>query len=336
MIALLFTFVTTAMYADYPLTEFNGYQEDSFGRWFVKGEVLCWQAQEDRLNFVSYQPLLPSIQPVRGNSLGFDWKLGFRLGFGYYEPCEDIYTSCCWTSYKNEVSRHVPTDGTTFARISALFPDFTNVDVSFFDSQANWKLNYNVIDWEVGSPGCISRLFVITPFFGLRAAVIDQNYGNQLDFILISSQQREETFFRQARNDYQAAGIRAGLNLQSYLWCGFSTFVKVAGSLLYGTFDVADDIVEINKDIATGNIVSIQSLDFVRRDNRLRPNLEVALGIQWTAGLFDNTKHITFKVGYEFIAWYKQNQFRRCLVPNRTRTDALEIQGLQWTARLDF
>lgn len=323
----------------YPNSYKNGFAGCS-SHWFAKGEVLCWDTRDNRFPFVQFRPFNPPINPAtvaeKRAALGLDWKLGCRLGVGYRDPCDRIYVAAYWTHYKNKDSRQFISNPGVFARIEAPFPDFIPTDVSSFNSTAGWKLDYNIADLEIGVPVCITRRFVLSPFIGVRATAIQQKYNNLLNFITLADPGSEETFTRRGINHFRGAGVRAGFDMQSLLWCGINFYGKIAGSAVYGKFTIQDDVLELSRQISTGIVLFEEQLDFPNNNVRLRANLEAAFGLQWSACLFQSTKRLTIKLGYEFVSWYRQNQLITHLDKTKRRSAGLEIQGLQLGARFDF
>lgn len=320
-------------------------------QFFVDGELLYWKVQEEGLEYIKYTPGIPNPEPdilpipLKTNIAepNFNkWAAGFRVGVGYKGDCGNWYTSLTYTNFTNRYSGHVEAPasaGLSYGIVNRALNvgPTTTIVADSFSAEAHWKLNYNILDWELGAPACLNNKFAVTPFIGLRAAFIDQRYNNDVAGILLVSTLPTTSFLHseRAENDFNSAGIRTGVDMRWKAFCGFGVYAKASTSLLYGRYKIVDNFFDTESLIATDTL-TVELIDgFRNRHSRLKVNLEGAIGIEWTKQ-FCNAGLFTARLGYELIHWFNQNRLPSSILLNASRDYDLGIQGLQLLARYDF
>jgi len=300
---------------------------------FVEADILYWKAAEDGLEYIRFNQDLPadSVASLTSAEPKFDWDPGFRLGVGYNGDCDAWYSALTWTHYNtkadSQVSRLPSGPGYLVNTRSLLNGVTLLLPVSQFTADAEWKLAYNTIDLEVGAPYVINQRFVATPFMGLRGAFINQKFNNTVTTV---SSPGATIRAEQAKNDFNALGVRAGVDTSCNLGSGFGVYLKAAASVVYGKFKIFDSVATTFTALPSTSI-----LGFEQSLHRVRANLEGAFGAQWTQA-FNNNQSLTVRLGYELVHWFDQNQFPGPVTTESTRSSSLGLQGLQLTGRYDF
>lgn len=301
--------------------------------WFVDAEFLYLQAKEDGLDYLRYSRIPNAESPgvtfkSHAAAPNFKWDGGFRFGAGYRNDEENYYSSLTWTYYRSKSKGHVegPLRADKLYYISKRDTAQNNLPFDLVDSftgGASWRLEYNTIDWEFGTPICLNQRFVLTPFMGLRGAFIEQRFRNHISTL---NGDFDTTRSEKVKNSYYSGGVRAGFGLLVELCEGFTLFGNASGSLQYGRFDVKDKI-----DSNAARFIANSST----RRCRIRPNLESTVGLQWTTCLCESS-YLTLQLGYEMIYWFDQNQIPGQIQPDLTHSSGLSLQGLQVAAIYDF
>jgi hypothetical protein len=276
---------------------------------FVYGEFLWLKAQEEGLEYAISQTSTTSLGgaafPLQGgNVLGFsngthdwDWNPGFRVGFGYYMNHDAWCVNAYWTyiRIKNDKNSTKPSNGVLLPLWMPAYLNFAGDDTACSHASERWTGKFNTLDIMMGKPFHPSRFFILQPFFGIRAAWIDQD--------IIARYTLSDTVKMIAKNDFWGVGLRGGFESEYLMGCGWNLFGHLSTSMLYGKFDTSQQL-----GYGTyGNYELDQ--DFYKNN----PNLEMKLGISWGQFFAKNTYHVSLKVAYEFHQWFKQNQLRRFL-----------------------
>lgn len=298
------------------------------------GDFLIMQAQQDGLEYAMVDSDGAGTFPLRGGNVqGFssdghhwDWDLGFRLGFGFYLNHDVWNVDARWTYF----NFHEDTP-TTVHNNAVLFPFWIpaaeGVNATNVAASAMWKMHFNTLDLSLGKPHHISRYVVFNPFFGIRAAWIDQDffarYQGQVDTGLNAEMR--------AKNDYWGVGVRAGLDTEWWLGSGFNLTGMAAASILYSKFDVSQDLA-----------AAVHGYQIDDEFYHNTPNFEIHLGLTWGTNFNKQRHRFSLGAAYEFHYWWDMNRFRRFTAGNGTlmndvvsRGD-LTMNGVRIRAMFDF
>ncbi len=163
--------------------------------YFVFGDALFLKAQEEGLDYavVDHSPVIafdnasgqsPQHHGKFKNGTGA-WDWGYRVGLGYNFSYDHWYVGVTWTQFNTENTRHASPD----LDKESLFPTRTGgvsdgglavaplFIVYFADkAKAEWELKYATLDLELGRYSRINKFLSLTPFIGLRAARILQDF----------------------------------------------------------------------------------------------------------------------------------------------------------------
>lgn len=215
-------------------------------------DFLWWRAYEEGTTLgcrESFYGFITRTEPFirerlynnsRVKNLHTHYDPGFRLGIDSICLCNGWDAAIVWTHFHTGASArsHNLCDhrGTTFLvpaweRISGLFPE---------KAKASWKLEMDLVDFEIGSKFYASSCFVLRPLIGIRTARIAQSYRTAsyasdtgmtqgLSNVFISKTKSTGTFL--------ALGPRVGLSMEYRLGCGLAFFGEAATSILFGRFD---------------------------------------------------------------------------------------------------
>lgn len=150
------------------------------------GDFLYWYARETNLSYAgnittvraTTDPAVTTLVFCLNSLENFDtkWDPGFRVGFGWDFRLD-------WTYMHNHNKNSTSTPTSTFSipgeGESALVnpwictsfnPGSAGTNIFFTDIVANWKLNFNSIDLDVGRKYWLSKCFNLRPYAGLRGA----------------------------------------------------------------------------------------------------------------------------------------------------------------------
>lgn len=205
---------------------------------------LYWQAQEQGLVYtfeqdnpgVSLPPLgnpatATTINNGRFKEIPATWTPAFSLALGYLFVDSTWEINAKWT--RLETSSSSSSSGPNLTAF--LLPvDFGDGSFHVFDATGTWKLHYNTLDFFFIHPTCVDSSFFLRPFFGLKAAIIDQRLeGDYRGNSLTGPGQYK------GKNDFRSIGSGTGVDLMWRLNSHWSFLGKMGMALLYGKFDLS-------------------------------------------------------------------------------------------------
>ncbi|HAB98631.1 MAG TPA: hypothetical protein DCE71_02265 [Parachlamydiales bacterium] len=311
---------------------------------YVHVDGLAFQAKQDGMEFaISNSEFDPSTSPTTGISngevLGFsndhsdwDYNPGLRFGMGFYLDHDAWQVDFTWTwlnitNYKNE---SIPPSSTNALIPEFLIPGSESATMSATNNtvSASWKASYNVLDARLGKPYYVSRYLILNPHFGVRAGWIDQHfsvdYGGAYSGVARA--------IAHSDNDLWTFGARTGLNTDWILGKGWSLFGNVAGSLLFGKFDIDQHL-----DYGDSDGYNLDD-DFYQNVT----NVEIALGLSWGQHFDKNKYRVGLRAAYEFHEWFDINNIRKFYGPSpyyandRVARGNLNLNGFSLSLSLDL
>lgn len=183
-------------------------------------------------------------------------------------------------------------------------------------ASADWKLNFGTLDLELGKNLSTSWIAAY-PFFGLRAAWIHQTY--QLNYsaaynLNIVTPPTDLSFTNDNsadfHSDFKAIGPRLGSDFLFPLSLCFNIVGTLGCSLVYGQFDVRQNVNGASPTDDTGSplpVLGLLETTLHNKFNRLRANFDSEIGVQW-ARSWRNCE-LSLGVSYLFSLWLNQLEF---------------------------
>lgn len=251
--------------------------------WIISFDLLYWRALQNGLEC----GCRPEIKDK--------WDLGYRIGLEYDFTCPEWDISAYWTHFHNQ-SHHGNHDG----------------------DHAHWKLKFNTIDCLIGREFSNNSCYNYTPFFGIRAVLINEklnahfgncvsrsscgdNSGNDSSSFDLSDEQFVITD-QHHKEKFWGIGPQIGIKADWKLGCNFSLYGSLGVGFLYGHFKVNVDDFESIPDPTDDGACHIE-----RSVHACRAIADVSAGIQWAHCLCKNMEAI-FKLGLEHHRYFNQNQ----------------------------
>ncbi len=302
------------------------------------GAAIWWNANEDGLAFavdttqsISHPPF--SVIHARYARPQAHWELGFKVGIGYNTTFNGWDADLTWTHYQGRASEEVeadPSDNHTLLTLWSAYADTCNhiTTVASF-AGAQWKLQLDLLDFELGREFWTGRYLTLRPFIGLRYGRIRQHYNIQYSggSYAGSITHRVCEFnprypfgddYISMSNVFKGTGVRSGLDTVWNIGRGVSFYGNLALSLLYGRFHMNqnEDVVAPVSPFSTTNILS--SEDGFRAS---RAMTDLAVGIQYSTLFNDCQYGFTLALGWEHHLFFNQNQLWRVEMPATVDTD---------------
>jgi hypothetical protein len=307
--------------------------------WYFFADALYWHADVGSTDWAWKIDNFPTqVQSGPLHHLDFKWAWGFRAGIGMTMEHDDWDSNFYYTWFHTHNSNSVGVSplGVIIDNIGTVgpLPDPIN------SGTINWDVRFSMFDWELGRWFYVSKFLALRPHVGVKGGWIHQPV--RLRYTVVGGVGVKG--INHLSNNFWGVGASAGFNTEWVLgfmgaqnqhrFCFLGDF---AGALLYGHFDVDYSQKIFN---AAGAVVS----DL--HPTNLGRNLEVTmlqgmLGFSYDAAFNRDRSHFTFRFGYEFQYWFRQNQLINVQSSPinfhlHRLSDDLGLQGLTADFRFDF
>lgn len=292
---------------------------------------IYWTAREDHLSY-AYTGLRNS--PLREPSAGhvyqpnFGGDNGFKVGIGASLPHDgwDFFAQYTWLH--NNAGRSRVSKNRRNTTIRPLWFVGGDLEPNFQPRSADgtWKLQFNVVDTELGRNFFVSQYMSIRPFCGIKGSWQDQDYlvrYTSIDNILF--RRRERLHIKQF---YWGVGPRSGFDFDFHFNKYWTLFGSAAFSALWGKFE------DTRHDTISQNHISTLLLNTEDEFYTIKPVGELIRGIRFEIWFARNTYHLAIEAAYEQQIWWGQNQFYRTV--GEGALGSLGTQGVTAQLRLDY
>jgi hypothetical protein len=296
-------------------------------------EALYMHATEDGLAYaIRNNDLDVASITVDGNvkNVKYNWNWGFRAGLGYNLPHDGWDVLLNWTrfrSHKKASEKHTP------ANLLATQASPAGANAFFNTAKGASSLHFNLLDFEMGREFFVSKWLTLRPFVGVRASWLNRNFQtryvfNELANIRIKGHDH---------NRFRGAGLRAGLDTQWGLGCGWSFFGDLALSLIYGT-----QRLHSHQDTTFSSGAKFRTQHVHDHWLTARGMLDLAAGIRWDHLLGNcDAYRIRIQLGWEQTSMFgfdKDLNFVNADAPGKYTQNSgdLAISGVSLQFRFDF
>ena len=299
---------------------------------FAFGSFTYTQPMQDNMEYAV-------ISNTTSTILGLDWeyqktdmgfKPGFKVGLGMNFDRDDWDSLIQYTWFRGSQTTSSSVDPAGSEGLVPLWSTPSAVDF-FTSGSIKWRLNMDLLDYELGRWGYYGRQAIIRPFVGARAAWIRQ----KADTSYADSVNSDSLIQNESTNSW-AIGPRAGFQTNWMIGEGFRFYGNGAGDILFTRYTKLKSSIET---IVAGVLTSFGST-VEKNLNTLRAHLECELGFGWGTYLDCNKWHIDLALGYGFQVFFDQNMFRHFeeagAIHSTVDNGNLYMQGLNASIRLDF
>ena len=323
---------------------------DRLNSWdvFVTGSLLYWIPNQDAMEIASFNTISNGIGnpqiPLVAESLvqssefkpGFTIGMGVHFGFdkwvGYLEYTQ-FHQHCMTSAYPSDYRANTDTPVwqiVDWFTASAAAP-FTLAQ----SADSKWRTKIDLLDATLSRPYYLGSQLTITPFSGLRAAWIRQNFRLEIEEVDITVVPVAwNPIVSRNRSNSWAVGPRAGCNARWLIRSGLRFEGDIGASLLYTRFTR----VAHSEDSSTvlGQTLSTRLINF----NTVRPMADMKIGMGWGSYFDGQNYHIDLLVAYDFNIMWRQNMMRSLVSTTYINTTGpagdLTLQGASLQARIDF
>lgn len=274
------------------------------------------------------------------------FKPGFKVGLGAQLNDDGWDTNVQYTWFRSTQETSTTLDSAA-APSTVLYPTWTLTSVnafvylSYYAATQKWRLNMDLLDWELGRSGYVGKQLSVRPFFAIRAAWIRQGIDVGYFHENLDLAPNADHFVLVSKTSHSwALGPRAGLNTNWMIGEGFRLYGNGAADLLFTRYTKLRS--QQQSYLSTGTPIAGQA-KFVDQNSLdcLRAHLDLEFGIGWGSYFCNNRCHADLSAGYNIQMFCHQNMFRHFTdsleMGNSISTNGdLYLQGLTATARFDF
>lgn len=302
---------------------------------FVFAEVFAWYGRETNLpyamQFTNYgipsatssstEVLVAAPTEVFYNDAC--WDPGFRVGIGSNLHCDSWDVSLYWTYYHNKTRNSTgPRAGVCTATttggiplvpeedqsallnpwVNASFVSYLDGTITFDEISAQWKLNFNEIDLEIGKKYWVSECFNIRPYASLRGAwtrtrFVTTSERTNINLIL--------NFTDEFKNRNWGIGFATGFQPAWYFLKNFAVVGDIDGALLWGKFRGNNKETYSLERLVDSDMINFCFTNEAKNDfYKMMPMLDLSIRIRWEERWCNKRFLTAFDFGWEHHIWF--------------------------------
>ena len=323
---------------------------------FFDASFIYWYAGEEGLkiasNGVSNSGVSYFAYDTKVSSQSFDYHPGLKVAAGIMANHEwTVLAEYTWlrgksTHHSGARSGTESTEGTAAASsgtsvwvVDDWFLQGTSSGQALSGSNvsSSWRLALDLIDAVASRPFYQGRSVVMSPFAGLRTALIRQSMTvNLTESAGLFASLPSQPITSHNHSNSWGIGPRIGCDASWLLPMGFRLEGDFAASLLYTKYTS----VKHSEDIASAGFNPGPYTASLHDYSCIRPMAELGLGFGWGQYIYNRDYHIDFSASYDFMMFWSQNMMRKLLDDTLTGTSPssadLYLHGLTVTGRFDF
>ena len=314
-----------------------------YGRFSIGADWLYWKASEDGLNYSTFKNTATTIPgttlTANSNSIqrpDFLWESGYKVYAGYELPCYEweidiIYTHAPHYIATSALIANSAPIATPPVQNILLLPTFlftspiagaVSTTVVGSTIAAEWKLDFDYIDFDLGHTLCLSDYLSLSPHIGVRYLWMKQRFeiaytGTDSGSAFVYATQMQERAW--------GTGIEGGLWTNWQVGSNFSIIGHLGGSILYGNYKLNSGLAV--KSTRAGVITNVAEALSERICTSI-PMVDYFIGVQY--GLCLGDIEFNFNIGWEQHVVFNANRF------TLSDTGDLSLQGLTLGGGFNF
>ncbi|NNM43437.1 MAG: hypothetical protein HKM07_03760 [Chlamydiae bacterium] len=337
-------------------------------KWLVYGDFLYWEVREDQLQFAgdivggigpfvnfvnNNNPGIPNKtldQKIKVKESSFKWRPGFRVGTGVDLARSTWDIQLFWTRLHESTKAHLSDSANGI--LSTEFPLVTILSLTgnnsgslpmFANNAKNkWTFRFDTIDLQVGKTFFPHKTVSVKPFFGVKAAQIDQRTRTKYEGLVGTGQDANNNNFSfplvntvDKKNNFHAIGPSLGVDSKWKFAHMFSLVTDFSFAAVYGKFNN-----EIHSQITAqgGGNTAMINIKLHNPTYRIRPTINGLVGFDFSSCLGKSgiiSVGVAYEVQYFWNQWQSPSSVAVSLVNTSSSAQGdLMMHGL--TAHLGF
>ncbi len=304
--------------------------------WIFDVEPFYWQSHLDDAEVaVSNEAFTTGSSPTTASRftdatyehLKFKWDAGVKVGVGGYFDHDEWDVFVQWTHFHNNAHKNInntlssPTPATLFTTWSALEVDTLAGNLTAQGVDADWSLNLDLLDAELGRMFFAGKWLTVRPHVGLRGGWIRQKFN--IDYLNLSGAGGTTTAITtediNMKNKFTGLGVRAGVDTEWHSGCGWCLYGNGAVSILYGFYKNTQSETMGPDEFATPSTIILGTTDSFRDSKAIT---DLALGICYSPEIscMCPSTRFTISLGWEHHMFFNQFQLKRVATENPSAT----------------
>jgi len=287
--------------------------------WSVFGDALVWHASEQEATTWASIISEPSNKTANFDAanVNFSWDLGFRGGL-MYEPDHDARDlKLYWTNFTAKTSNNFALGEQIVA--PEFFSGFISTNI-FFGGGINWKLELNMLDFDIGHKLQIGKAVTLRPAIGIKGGTINQTVNCDWNAVLYTA--NEEILQK-----FWGVGPSFAIDSKWHIFENFSLIGNFATAFLWGNWNVVDTYKR-----PTALLVTPTTITTTMSNARLGTAMfDYFMGFEWA---YKGRSSVTIQLGYEMQFW--ANQLRMTTFQILPVHGDLTLQGGTCHIRIDL
>lgn len=275
---------------------------DVRGSWdlYTTGTYIYWQPREENLELgiSNHDNVNDYSLPIDGRviNMNFRYKSGIQAGLGIYSDRDnwDAYGEYTWLAGRHYSAAKAPLNGS----ILPFWGHPANIaETTIVSAKSRWKLEMNIGDAILGRSYYVGTKLTFRPFFGARAAWINQKY-------LASYHEPSVIYHVYSSSHSWGLGAEAGVRTHWLLGYGIRIIGSAEADILFTRYNL--HMKEQDSATPTLSAVSLHQ----RHIFYLRPHSDIEFGFGWGSYMCNHNYHIDLLATYGFQIFWNQNMFR--------------------------
>ena len=259
-----------------------------------------------------------------------EWQPAFRFSLGY---TPSFTLRALWMDFHAKSVNHAHADtALSGAGLEGIWMPAIDSQVLYGSAAFRWKLDLDLVDFELGKRYQVSSALTINPYCSMRFAWIDQSVHAIYSLPSNSAYARDQVM---AMNDFHGIGPRLGLSSEWGFAHGWMILAGGSASLLYGRFNTHDGF-------STAAASSAELLnDIDEHFSQMAPNADFNVGFGYGRSFSNSGWHFGVQIGYEAQVFWNQNEWRQPIGSDAPalailQTLDLSIQGFSLRGQFEF
>jgi len=320
---------------------------------FATVSYLYWFAGQEGMDLATTSLFVEGggvvVPPESGSETIFqnsNYTSGFKLGAGFHLNQYDHWVfraDYTWIREHATLSQQAPTTAPSSSGLSLITDDVLYFTSWFFQNSAagqplaaeevstSWHMNLDFIDGVASRAYYQGKSLVVTPFGGLRAALIRQNLRISANSVLNVVPPTQPVISHNKSNSW-GIGPHGGVGAHWLVGSGVRLQGNVQASLLFTQYT---SVVHTEDAITLAYPVTFSFQNY----NCLRPMAEMDLGLGWLY-YFSDGLALDLSATYDFNYLWGQNMMRTLNDLNNigvnSASNNLYLHGLTISAALEF
>lgn len=302
---------------------------------YFSADFIYWRAHEDGLEYafdglsliqfdVNGVNIAPNASKGSVGHPDFQYKPGFKVGAGLkfkYDGWDFFAEYTWWQNSKSDSKTSVNrgSNGRSYALTDMFCPSAAIANGVFpptiytqpgsglispdvYKADAEWLLQFNALDLELGRNFWISKKLTLRPYIGMKFSWIEQKFDAFFQQIFAQTNPIFSVHLDNKLNQF-GVGIRSGLDSAWYMSNNWIIFAELSVSEMWNDFDCSrKDILSVTG--SPDEVIENLDNDFYN----ITAILESSIGLRYQKTFYNDNYMFLLQAAWEQQIWFGQNR----------------------------